>query len=326
MKKYLTLIATAIIFFSCKKENAGTIANDNPALSKTLYPLSFNFSVLKATGSKASKTATNSLNTTALKDQIKYLRYFVLLGPSDNFLDEFKPIKQKTQRSTDPDFGFITDSLPVGKYYIFFVGAQAPGDITPEVKMSPVRGDPIFYYNDKYIYDTFTKRIDVTITDKLDQSIVLNRVSAKMTVKLTDTMPANAAKIKVSFEDCPLGVDLLYDYGNPKPHFELDRIYPTATFSFPVNNSDRGKTGFTLSTFVWPFYYPAFSIDCFDLNDELIAHKELPGHAFDANTNYIFSGKLFSTQSQFIITINDKWDEPVNVPFPFGLPSATTTN
>jgi hypothetical protein len=34
MNKYLILIAMVIIFFSCKKENAGTIANDHPALSK----------------------------------------------------------------------------------------------------------------------------------------------------------------------------------------------------------------------------------------------------------------------------------------------------
>jgi hypothetical protein len=324
MKKYLTLIATAIIFFSCKKENAGTVENDNPASSKTLYPVEFNYSLPKATGT-TSKTATNSLSTSALKDQIKYLRYFVISGPADNSIDELRPIKQKTQKSTDPNFGIITDSLPTGQYVFCFVGAQAPGDVITERKFGTDRyGYPIFYYNDSKIYDTFTKRIDLTITDKVNQSVVLSRVTTKVTFKFTDIMPANAATVKVSFTDCPLGVDLFYNTGDPKAHFDLDKVYPTVTFSFPVNDSDKGKTGFTSSNFVWPFYYPNISIDCFALNGELLAHKELERQTFGANINYIYTGKLFDEKSHFTITVNDKWDEPVKIPF--SLPSAIITN
>jgi hypothetical protein len=328
MKKYLILIATAIILLSCKKENAGTIANNNPALSKseTLYPIEFNYSLFEVTGNKRSNTATNSLSTSALKDQIKYLRYFVISGPADNPIDELRPIKQKTQKSTDPNFGIITDSLPTGQYVFCFVGAQAPGHVITERKFGSDRwGYPIFYYNDSKIYDTFTKRIDLTITDKVNQSVVLSRATIKVTFKFTDIMPANAATVKVRITDFPVGLDLFHNIGNPKPHWDLGIIYPTATFSYPVNDSDKGKTGFTSSTFAWAFYYPTIDIDCFALNGELLAHREFERQAFfSANTNYVYTGKMFDEKSHFTITVNDKWDEPVKTPF--SLPSAITTN
>jgi hypothetical protein len=318
MKKYVILIATAIIFYSCKKENTSTIVTDSPALSKTLYPVAFNFSAFETTGIK---TATNSLSTTALKDQIKYLRYFVFSGSLDP-RNELVPFKRKTQKSTDSNFGLITDSLPPGQYSIFFVGSQAPGDVSMERKTATdLYGSPIFYYNNSSIYDTFNKQVDLVISAPVNQSVVLTRVTTKITIKFTDIMPINATTVKVSFEDFPLGADLLHNTGDPHAHGEFE-FYPTKTFSFPVNSSDKGKTGFTLSTLVWPFFYPTINIDCFGLNGELIAHKELSRVIPEllANTNYIFSGKLFS-QSIFSITINDQWNTPVNVPF--SLPSAT---
>ncbi|MFA6087089.1 hypothetical protein [Mucilaginibacter sp.] len=320
MKKYLLLIMTvAIIFFSCKKENADKIVTDNPTLSKTLYPVVFNFSVLQTNGVK-----TNSLSTLALKDQIKYLHYFVFSGPFEP-INELKPFKQKTQKSTDQNFGNITDSLPAGQYSIFFVGAQALGNVSMERKIATdLYGVPIFYYNNSSIYDTFNKRLDLIVSAPVNQAVELTRITTKITIKLTDQMPANAATIKVSFEDFPVGADLLLNIGNHRPHSDIDP-YPTATFSFPVNDDDKGKTGFTLSTLVWPHFYPTISIDCIGLNGELIAHKELSRAIpqLNANTNYIFSGKLFS-QSAFSITINDEWNAPVNVPF--SLPSAISTN
>jgi hypothetical protein len=320
MKKYLILIATAIIFFSCKKENTGTMVSDSPALSKTLYPVAFNFSAFESTGTK---TATNALSTTALKDQIKYLRYFVFSGSIDPRI-ELVPVKRKTQKSTDPNFGNITDSLPPGQYSIFFVGAQAPGDVSMERKFTTDSyGHPIFYYNNSSIYDTFNKQVDLVVSAPVNQSVVLTRVTTKITIKFTDIMPANATTVKVSFENFPLGADLLSNSGDPHAHWEIGELYPTKSFSFPVNSSDKGKAGFTLSTLVWPFFYPTINIDCFGLNGELIAHKELSRviPELHANTNYIFSGKLFDQNSHFTITINDQWNTPVNVPF--SLPSQT---
>jgi hypothetical protein len=325
MKKYLILMATAIILFSCKKENAGTIANNNPALSKseTLYPVGFNYSLFEVTGIK---TVTNSLNTSALKDQIKYLRYFVYSGSTYPRI-ELVPVKQKTQKSTDPNFGKITDSLPAGEYSIFFVGAQAPGHVITERKYTnDISGHPIFYYNNSSIYDTFNKHVNLVISAPVNRSVVLARVTTNITIKFTDIMPSNATTVKVSFANFPLGADLLKNAGDPHAQWELGELYPTKTFSFPVNSSDKSKTGFTLSTLVWPFFYPTISIDCFGLNGELIAHKELSKviPELHANTNYIFSGELFDDKSHFTVTVNDQWNPPVDVPF--SLPPAVITN
>jgi hypothetical protein len=141
-----------------------------------------------------------------------------------------------------------------------------------------------------------------------------------VTFKLNDIMPANAAIVKVSFEEFRVGISLLYNTGVTNAEREL---HPTATFSFPVKDTDRGKTGFTLSTLVWPSIWPSLSIDCIGLNGELLAHKKLTRgipEIFE-NTNYIFSGKLFDQQANFTITIDDQWNPPVN--FPLSLPSQT---
>jgi hypothetical protein len=310
MKKYLTLMAMAIIFLSCKKENASNSVNNNPALSKTLYPVSFNLSAFETTEINKSKTVTNSISTMALKDQIKYLHYAVFSAPSSPG-NELVLFKQIVQNSTQPSFGTILDSLPAGKYSIFFVGAQHQGSIS--MKDGAPVFDPAFFVD-----DTFNKRVDLTITDQVKQSVVLNRISAMITITFTDIMPANAGEISVEFEDSPPDADLLTNEGHLHPS---DTSYFSRPLYVSVIDTDKGKTGFTLSTFVWPYQYPSITIDCIGLNGELISRKKLSNilPKFLANKNYIFSGKLLEQQTDFNITIKDKWNPPVNVPF--NLPS-----
>jgi hypothetical protein len=311
MKKYLTLMAMAIIFLSCKKENASNSVNNNPALSKTLYPVSFNLSTFESTEINKATTVTNSISTMALKDHIKYLHYAVFSAPSSPG-NELVFLKQIVQNSTQLSFGTILDSLPAGKYSIFFVGAQHHGSISMK------DGAPVF--PSFYVDDTFNKRVDLTITDQVKQSVVLNRISTMITFTFTDIMPANADRIDVSFEDFPTDADLLTNEGHLHPS---DTSYLSRLFFFFVNDTDKGKTGFTLSTFVWPYQYPSITIDCIGLNDQLISRKKLSNilPKFLANKNYIFSGKLLEQQTDFSITIRDKWNTPVNVPF--SLPSQT---
>ena len=181
------------------------------------------------------------------------------------------------------------------------------------------QGAPIFD-PDGIIYDTFNKQVNLTITDQVKQSVELTRITALITFKFTDIMPANADRIDVSFENFPPGANLLNNQGRfPAPG--EDELYPTQTFSYPVNDTDWGKAGFTLSTYVWPYPFYNISIDCIGRNDELIAHKEVSGirQEYLANKEYIFSGKLLDQQANFNVTINDKWNPPVNVPF--SLPS-----
>jgi hypothetical protein len=309
MKKYLTLMAIAIIFLSCKKENAGTSVNDKPALSKTLYPIAFNLSAFETSKINKSKTVTNSISTTAIKDQIQFLHYFVFTGPLQPSA-KLVSFKQIIQESSEASFGTILDSLPAGQYSIFFVGTQGPrGNVKLE------QGAPIFYPNG-IIDDTFNKQVNLTITDEVKQSVVLTRITAMITFKFTDIMPVNADRIYVSFENFPPGADLLTNRGRLHASGE-DDLYPTELFGFSVNNTDWGKAGFTLSLFVWPYQYSTIYIDCIARNDKLIAHKEvlriIP--EFLANKNYILSGKLFDQKANFNVTINDKWNPPVNVPF-----------
>jgi hypothetical protein len=48
----------------------------------------------------------------------------------------------------------------------------------------------------------------------------------------------------------------------------------------------------------------------------IIDHKVMPAvDVPERNTNYIFSGAFFTKTAQFTVTVDNKWNAPVNIPF-----------
>ena len=313
--KVILLMAVCAAVCSCKKESGNYGKINKPAVSPgKLYTVGFNLSQFT---SNVSKQAVNAVGVTSLRDQIKYLQYFVDTG-AFNENNVVKPYKQITQKSTDPNFGMISDKLPAGDYIIYLVGGQAPANVKYERKTAAqLYGDPIFYYNNSSIYDTYFKEIILTVSGAVNQSVILTRAISEIAVKITDPLPQQAATIKLSFVDFPRGFDLHWGIGDPHEHDIIDP-YPTAHFSFPVKSIDKGKAGFTVSTPVWPFFYPTISIDCLDVNGKIIGHKEISYADIKINTKYTFSGKLFDKNTGFNVDLDTKWDTPINVPFSIG--------
>lgn len=309
------------MLFSCKKSANSDIASPTAAIdhSKT-QAVSFNLSGFTGGSeplSSHSRTV-NAMGVTALKDQVKYLYYFAYAVDVNTAITLQKKIVQK---STDPGFGTIKDVLPSGKYTIYFFGGQAEGDaklVNKNTGAGPL--EPIFYYKDSTVNESFWKKLDITVNAPKDTSVVLTRAVSKVTVKLTDAIPADAATIKMLITDFPVGFDLNLGNGEPRGRYS-DEYYPTKTFTYNLKSTDKGKSNYTFNEFVWPFAFADITIESYNSAGTLIASKKLPKNFNDVlievkrNTNYIFTGKLYQNADTFTITADTTWNVPITKPF-----------
>lgn len=318
MKNKLTLLtAVVILLFACKKESGIKTGTDAKAPKKS-YAVGFNVSGFTESTTSLSTNAVRSKTTAALKDQIKFLYYYIFTRDENGTYTE---VSSGVQKSTDSNLGAIKDTLQAGHYTVFFIGAQAPGHYEFKFKSSALYADPIFYYDDKSVYETFLKAMEFDVNGTLTQAVELKRVVTELSVKITDALPANAKTLRLSFEDYSVGLDPNLGVGEAHQHNQ-DENWPTAMVSFPISSTDIGKSGFTVDKFLWEYRYPNIVIDCLDATGKVIATKSLPKNYFDFavqllnNTHYTYSGALFNNNmANFNISIDDKWNTPVNGTF-----------
>ncbi|MEN0055313.1 MAG: hypothetical protein AAGC65_16680 [Mucilaginibacter sp.] len=318
MKNKITLLtAMVMLLFACKKESGVKTTTDAKTPKKS-YAVGFNVSGFTESSTSLSTNAVATKTTAALKDQIKFLYYYIFTQDVNGVYTE---VSRRVQKSTDSNFGSIKDTLEAGHYSVYIVGTQAPGHYEFEYKSSALYEDQIFYYDDKSVYETFYKTMPLDVNGTSTQAVELKRVVSELTVKITDPLPANAKTLRLSFEDYSGGLDLNQGVGEAHPHFQWDP-WPTATVSFPIKSTDIGKSGFTVDRYLWQYGYPNVIIDCLDAAGKVIATKSLPKNyiniyvRFLNNTHYTYSGALFNDNvTNFNVTLDDKWNTPVTGTF-----------
>jgi hypothetical protein len=317
MKNKLMLPAIMVLFlFACKKESNTTPVVKETETAKQKYPVDFSLSSFTESSTPLSTKDVNSLSSAALKDQILYLYYFVYK------LDEnsaYSQVSHAVQTSSDPNFGTLKDTLEKGQYAVYFIGTRGPGYMNFLYISSSVRTDPIFFYSDKHVHDTFLKGITLNVGGPTTQAVELSRVASELTVKITDRLPANAKTIKLMVADFPGGLDITSGKGQERGHEQDGR--DTLKTSFAIPNGNIGNKGFTVSQFVWASHYNLLQVDCLDATGKVIATKKLPKNTLNAytmilpNTHYTFSGALFSPETGFTVSADGEWNAPVNTPF-----------
>jgi hypothetical protein len=318
--KLLILTTLCALLFSCKKSSVNVDSPGPVTDSAAMQSVSFNLSGFSGGTEPLSSTqkTVNAIAVSALKDQVKYLYYFAYAVDVNTAITLKKKIVQK---STDAGFGTIKDVLPSGKYKIYFFGGQAEGDaklVNKNTGAGPL--EPIFYYKDSVIHESFWKKMDLVVNSTKDTSVVLTRAVSKITVKLTDAIPQEAATIKMHITDFPIGYDLDLGNGEPRGRYS-DEYYPTKTFTYVLNSGDKGKTNYTISEFVWPFAFADITIDSYNGAGALISSKKLPKNFNDVlinvkrNTNYIFTGKLYQSTNTFTVSADTTWNAPITKPF-----------
>lgn len=319
--KLLVLTALCAVLFSCKKNSTGDIgAPGGGTDSATMQSVSFQLAGFSGSTEplSATKKTVNALGASALKDEVKYLYYFAYAVDINTAISLTKKIVQK---STDPGFGTIKDVLPSGKYQIYFFGAQTEGDIQLVNKNTGAGSlEPVFYYKDSKIHESYWKKINLVVNATKDTSIVLSRAVSKITVKITDAIPQEAASIKMYLKDFPIGFDVDLGNGEPRGRYS-DEYYPTKVYTYLLNNTDKGKTNFTFSELVWPYAFPDITIESYDSSGAVISSKTLPKNLYDTytslkrNTNHIYTGNLYHNTNKFTVTADTTWNTPITKPF-----------
>ncbi|MDR6945089.1 hypothetical protein [Mucilaginibacter pocheonensis] len=314
MKKILTiLLGLSAGLISCKKEHIATSAKHEES-SAQKYPVSFAVAPFDVQTGTLSLHST-AKKTSALKDNFKYLYYYVT-KQSDS-LHVIKTIKQK---STDEGFGRINDTLAAGKYNIFIFGA-ARSDV--EV----FTGTEDFYYPGlllayegynghrppNSIGDNFLKKISITVGKMTNQDVKLDRIVGKINVKITDPIPSGVSKIVVNFNSVPDVLDLY----TGEEAITNSIGGETVTQTYIVKPEDVGKTGLTMGDYFWAGGL-WIDLSYYDLNGNQVDQKIPTGSwLVEANKAVTFSGKLFSISTGFSVGVNSGWESETDQPFEF---------
>jgi hypothetical protein len=313
MKKILIILLGLFAgLISCKKEHSAPSAKHEEN-SAEKYPVSFAVAPFDVqTGTLSVQSAAKK--TSALKDNFKYLYYYVTKQS-----DSLKIIKTIKQKSTDANFGMVTDTLRAGKYNIFIIGA-ARSDVLVFTGNETLYFPGLFlaYEGQNFhrpstsIGDNFYKKIKVTVSKQSNQDVKLDRVVGRVNVKITDAIPAGVSKIVVNFNAVPdildlyTGVEAVTNYNNSD-----------VTITYNVKPGDVGKKGLTIGDYFWGGYL-WIDVNYYDSNGNLVDRKVPTGSwGVEPNTVVTFSGKLFNISTVFNIGVNSDWGPQINQPFEF---------
>jgi len=191
MKKSLfAALSLSVLLFACSKE---TTTQDKPAPSGKKAPINVSIAdfvkkveqLPSPLGRKSNMSAKDSVLSTEISDI-----YFF------SYDKDGKIINLIHQRSTDADFGYIMDSLPIGENTIaMFASSDSLNTASNGINLNT---DPVTFEILSAFPDIFYKKVKINVspdgTNNFDLS--LDRIMALLEVNITDA-PANA-NIKVS--------------------------------------------------------------------------------------------------------------------------------
>ena len=314
MKKALLLSAiVAIFFFSCKKDHSTSI---NPVVKK--YKVAFNvanFSQYRA--SFALKQHAFAVRQHNLADSVvsvsSYLDvlYYLVFDGNGNYL------KTISQDSTMCDqFGFITDSLASGNYFIAIAAGKSGMTSVPGIN----RIDSYYTYGKSFAWqDAFYASFNLTVTNMpVSQNVTLHRSVSKFELHVEDTIPQSANTIGLSLT--PEFWNLSYNHGT-LPVSTTGGGKDSVVYTIPT--SAKGHKGYTLDRMVSDTYgyYPTYAvITCRDASNNIITQKIVGGLFFSVNQRTILSGRLFDNSTgqapqSFQVKVDTAWGSTNHISF-----------
>lgn len=273
--------------------------NDEAFIDKPQeIPVTFNISTLNVDTQPMSRATSSG---TALGDVVNKICYYIYNSSNSNLLK----YGSSTYDVNEPNenFGVITESLTPGTYSILFYALGKGDGSCTFVNTSKFDYESYFSHKDKEVF-YYTGTITVESSDT-NFDVELPRKSGLLQINITDDVPNTISKVEYTFSD---------NY----------RWLPHSTGSY--NDSYTYQATITerkLDLFEYYFSFPValpskdvkVKISVYDTSNSLLGEKSVTAPIYE-NRRTIISGELFSTISDknFSITINDIWDDDVEVP------------
>jgi len=314
--KHSLLILVAVFYMvavSCKKETKSDSGESKQKYAVQFEVDDFEQSMVDFDGRKI-VDGNAPIGKDSLQKYIKYL-YYVIYGTSNG-------PKRIIQKASDPDFGTIKDSLPMGRYTLAVLGTTD----TLTKNLIPVNPEDV-YWNDAisfgYASDGFYKKLIINVDGELREKISLSRILAKLSINIKDKMPYSAATMTMLPRRYPDEGEYsgLYRYLSMKGgYWNQDKNGPFYyhTYERPIPEALRNTTNntfdFTILMLDTTRLNIAFSIK--DNNGKVLGSKNILNIPFKPNRKVTLSGNLFDGLAQdssgASIIVNPEWNSVSN--------------
>jgi hypothetical protein len=203
------------------------------------------------------------------------------------------------------DFGVIENLLSKGKYTAVLIGSQLPLQLHTSNNTN--------WSNAGFstgaassINDIFYKKIEFSISDRaVEQSVKLDRIIAGLNIVIEDAIPSNISKIEVFIS----GDKTTYQFSDDSRSGLVNR-----SLDFPVALIKHGSTNKTLTGITFGINSPTSVIlKAYNNSNTVLFETSIADVTFQTNKTTKLSGKLFSNNTSFKVTLNTVWDTPLPV-------------
>lgn len=186
MKKLIPALLTLVVFLNaCKKDENNS---EQPIDKNTMYPVQFSIGdfvpVVGDIDGRKSGSTSGTATSLKLSDNINYIVYKVFEANTPNSL-----VKTIYQTSLDTSFGHIKDTLPAGNYLVAVTASKGiffTGDINSSISVAgTLPGTDVFY-----------KKMIISVSGAVDQTLNLDRIVAKMKITFKDQIPYDIKMIR----------------------------------------------------------------------------------------------------------------------------------
>jgi hypothetical protein len=312
MKKVLLYLAVAAFFLSsCKKDSSHNEGGSTPGKK---YAVNFSVSgfTQTITGGDSSSLATKGTHNAlaigprnlSLASSASILYYYV-------YNSSGALVSSLTQLSSNPNFGTIQDTLAAGTYTVVMAAGQTHfvSDQTNQYSTATLTyigklpGYPAEWS------DSFSKVFTVTISNQaISQSVQLARMVGAVQLDIKDAIPSNVYSLQMQFE---------YDYST----YAISTGQITDQTAFPytdtIPTSARGTTNFKTTAIVLNTSTPMeVIITAYDNTNKVIATTSVTNVNCYKNTTTVLSGKLFTSNVNWGVSVNNTWDPTtINISF-----------
>jgi len=316
--KHSLLVLVAVFYMvavSCKKETK----SDSGEESKQKYAVQFEVddfeqSMVDFDGRKI-VDGNAPVGKDSLQKYINYL-YYSIYGSTLS-----RP-KRVIQKASDPDFGTIKDSLPMGRYTLAVLGTT--DTIRKDLDNTFPQDQPwLDAVSFGYASDAFYKKLIINVDGELREKVSLSRILARLSINIKDKMPYSAATITMLPRRFPDEGDYsgLYRYlsmkggywnedkNGPFYYYEYARPIPEA-----LRNTTNNTFDFTILMLDTTRVNIAFSVK--DNNGKVLGSKKMLNIPFKPNRKVTLSGNLFDGLAQdssgASIIVNPEWNSVSN--------------
>ncbi|MCR4601963.1 MAG: hypothetical protein K5683_00330 [Prevotella sp.] len=303
MKKKLFIAASVLLVVSCSNDMDFTTAMNTDDQATVPVKVRVNdFSVTKeemANGEGMTRTATEPGGYSSLKaiDLAFYSGTTEVVRLSQNL----------SSPSSYTTFGEFSFDLPVGSYTMVAIGRDMyTGDVF--TLTSPTAAA----YTSERPRETFCHVQQVTVTESpLDLEVTLNRITAMLTIKSTDSRPEGIASIRTT-------------YAKGGKAFNPTTGKATSDTGFSQTNSPSTAVGSTITVSSCPFLATAadveeqinITIEVLNADNEVLITKTIENVPFQRNCKTVLSGALFTVgTSAASFKVETSWGTQKDVDF-----------